>query len=50
MNIITSGPRLIVGMWVAIAKAPGGRPMLICHKGTEEEAWEKAMRAEPEPA
>jgi len=38
----------VFGVWLVEVHAPDGTPMLINHKGTEEEAWEKAMRAEPE--
>lgn len=50
MNIITSAPVKCFDMWVVAARSPGGRPLLICHKGTVGEAIEKARRAELEPA
>lgn len=50
MNIITSAPVKCFDMWVVTARSPGGRPLLICHKGTVEEAIEKARWAEPDPA
>lgn len=40
----------VFGVWLVEVHASVGTPMLINHKGTEEEAWENAMRAEPEPA
>lgn len=40
----------VIGVWLLDTRASDGTPMLINHKGTEKEAREKAMRAEPEPA
>lgn len=38
------------GMFLVKAQTPSGQLVLINHKGTKEEAIEKARRAEPEPA
>ncbi|MEY8385959.1 hypothetical protein AALC17_01540 [Oscillospiraceae bacterium 38-13] len=50
MNIITAEPREVCGIWLVEVQSQGGQKLLINHNGTKEEAVEKALLAEPEPA
>lgn len=50
MNIINTEPRNVNGVWLVGVQTPSGKKILINHKGTWEEAIEKALLAEPEPA
>lgn len=49
MNIICD-TKHVIGVWLVDTRAPNGTRMLINHKGTVEEAIEKARWAEPDPA
>lgn len=50
MNTICQHLDNVCGVHLVKARTPGGRYILVCHKGTREEAIQKARRAEPDPA
>ena len=51
MNIICQfTEHAVCGMFLVKALTPSGQLVLVNHKGTKEEAIEKALLAEPEPA
>jgi len=39
--------RKVLGSWLVVARTPGGDSIMITHKGTCEEALQKARWAEP---
>ena len=49
MNTILE-ERIVSGLWLVKVQAPSGQLICVNHKGTQEEAREKAMSAEPDPA
>lgn len=49
MNIILED-RPVLGLWLVKVQTPSGRRICVNHKGSLEEAREKALLAEPEPA
>lgn len=49
MNIILED-RPVLGLWLVKVQTPSGRRICVNHKGTSEEAMEKAMMADPDPA
>lgn len=50
MNTICQHLDNVCGVHLVKARTPGGKYILVNHKGTREEAIQKARRAEPEPA
>lgn len=49
MNIILE-ERPVSGLWLLKVQIPSGRRICVNHKGSLEEAREKAMLTQPEPA
>lgn len=49
MNIILED-RPVLGLWLVKVQFPSGQRICINHKGTMEDAREKALLAEPEQA
>lgn len=49
MNIILED-RPVLGLWLVKVQFPSSQRICVNHKGTLEEAREKAMLAQPEPA
>lgn len=50
MNTICQHLDNVCGVHLVKARTPGGRYILVCHKGTREEAIKKAILAELKPA
>lgn len=50
MNTIFQHLDNVCGMNLVKARTPGGEFILVCHKGTREEAIQKAILAEPKLA
>lgn len=50
MNTICQHLDNVCGVHLVKAQTPCGKFILVCHKGTREEAIQKARLAEPEPA